>query len=151
MPLIIIFVFAVRVFQAANLRNELKSLTKVGGLTACYDSIWMALDELQDADTNSEDIIVCLTDGSDNRSRHTLSEVCERIKDEYYDRVRVIVIALGILDNREHLKQIAYSSKNGTYIQAAADVKEMSGAFEKVSKTLSHTATSNTGVRIETM
>lgn len=132
--------------QADQLRADIKSLTRVGGLTACYDSIWLALDELKDADNKTEDIIVCLTDGSDNRSRHRLSELCDRIQHEYYDRVMVCIVALGNLQNREDLKRITRSSKSGAFIEAAAGLEEMDEAFEQVSQ-----AIANISVRLESM
>eukprot|EP01138_Halocafeteria_seosinensis_P008797 gb/GECG01008991.1/.p1 GENE.gb/GECG01008991.1/~~gb/GECG01008991.1/.p1 ORF type:complete len:1103 (+),score=148.60 gb/GECG01008991.1/:1-3309(+) len=132
--------------QAETLRNDIKALNKVQGLTACYDAIWLALDELKDADTKTEDIIVCLTDGSDNRSKHKLNDLCRRIKRDYYDRVMVIVIALGSLRNRDDLRNITRMSKHGAFIEAAAGIEEMDQAFHQVSE-----AISSVSVRIESM
>lgn len=132
--------------QAETLRKDILALNKVQGLTACYDAIWLALDELKDADNKSEDIIVCLTDGSDNRSHRKLGELTRRIRRDYYDRVMVIVIALGNLRNRDELKQITTSSKQGAFIEAAAGIEEMDEAFQQVSD-----AISSVSVRIESM
>jgi len=65
--------------QSAEIRNEI-SFSKPGGRTALYDAVYMGLDETRDA-RNDKKALILITDGEDNSSRYSSSEVREFAKE----------------------------------------------------------------------
>lgn len=96
------------------LTNDLNSFqktveaTKPSGNTAFYDALYAAIDSLIAHD--SQPVVIALTDGQDNASKHTKKEVCEHAKE---NDVPIYIIGLG--DVREgNLEDICYYT-NGLY------------------------------------
>ena len=65
--------------RSENIQNEI-SITSPKGRTALYDAIYLGLDKIRDAGNDKKALIV-ITDGEDNRSRYTFSEVKEFAKE----------------------------------------------------------------------
>jgi Ca-activated chloride channel family protein len=62
------------------------------GRTALYDAVYLGLDKLRDA-TSTRKILLLITDGEDNRSRYTFSNIREYVQER-----DVQVYAIGIVD-----------------------------------------------------
>lgn len=65
--------------------------------------------------------------------------------------VTMIVLALGVLNFRENLRQIPMNCEKGFFIEAKRDKRDINDAFQRVSIILSQTLLSNPGIRIETL
>ena len=65
--------------QSSEIQNEI-SLSKPGGRTALYDAVYLGLEEIRDA-RNEKKALILITDGEDNSSRYTSSEVREFAKE----------------------------------------------------------------------
>jgi Ca-activated chloride channel homolog len=65
--------------QSSSLQNE-AALQKPGGRTALYDAVYMGLDQIKGA-KNDKRALILVTDGEDNSSRYTSSEVREFAKE----------------------------------------------------------------------
>jgi Ca-activated chloride channel homolog len=65
--------------QSSSLQNE-AALQKPGGRTALYDAVYMGLDQIKEA-RNDKKALILVTDGEDNSSRYSLSEVREFAKE----------------------------------------------------------------------
>jgi Ca-activated chloride channel family protein len=63
------------------------------GMTALYDSVYVGLDKLKDG-TNSKKALLLITDGEDNRSRYTFSNVKEFVKEQ-----DVQIYSIGIVND----------------------------------------------------
>lgn len=66
--------------------------TSAKGRTALYDAVYMGLDKLRDA-AHAKKVLLLITDGEDNRSRYTFSNVREYVKEQ-----DVQIYAIGIVD-----------------------------------------------------
>jgi Ca-activated chloride channel family protein len=99
----------------AELRTALLSGT-VGGHTALYDAISLALDHLNKANLMKK-VLLIISDGADNRSGHTLDEVTKRA-----DRSGVLMYTVGLFDENSQdrnpgvLKQLARQSGGLVYL-----------------------------------
>ena len=65
--------------QSSEIQNEI-SLSKPGGRTALYDAVYLGLEEIRDA-RNEKKALILITDGEDNSSRYSSSEVREFAKE----------------------------------------------------------------------
>jgi len=65
--------------QATNIQNEV-SFKQPGGRTALYDAVYMGLDHIKGG-KNEKKALILITDGEDNSSRYTASEVREFAKE----------------------------------------------------------------------
>jgi Ca-activated chloride channel family protein len=61
--------------RSSTLRGEVATM-KPGGTTALYDAVYMGLDEVRRG-KNEKKALIVITDGEDNSSRYTISEVKE--------------------------------------------------------------------------
>lgn len=100
------------------------------GFTALYDAIVLAINQIENKSVKS--VIVCFTDGVDNRSVATLYDVQKMLSE--YKNVSVSIIQIGD-DVVEH-KEICTSS-NGVYIHA----NECNEDFINKSRNLIHKCT----------
>jgi Mg-chelatase subunit ChlD len=123
---------------ATATRNQMASLTRAGGLTACYDAIWKALDTFETVrgSQNRTKVIICLTDGDDNMSSHKTGELVERFSKEASE-VMLVIVAVGRLNTAEQLRSIAESSNGGTLVEAKNGLDDLDQAFEQVSELIS--------------
>ena len=64
----------------ARLQNHL-IFTPAKGMTALYDSVYLGLEKLQEG-SNPKKALLLITDGEDNRSRYTFSNVKEFVKEQ---------------------------------------------------------------------
>ncbi len=62
------------------------------GITALYDAVYVGLDKLRDG-ANAKKVLLLITDGEDNRSRYTFSNIREYVREQ-----DVQVYAIGIVD-----------------------------------------------------
>lgn len=62
-----------------NIRNDI-SIADPKGRTALYDAIYLGLEKVREG-TNEKKALIVITDGEDNRSRYTFSEVKEFAKE----------------------------------------------------------------------
>lgn len=76
----------------ARLQNSL-IFTPAKGMTALYDSVYVGLAKLKDA-TNSKKALLLITDGEDNRSRYTFSQVKDFVKEQ-----DVQIYSIGIVND----------------------------------------------------
>ena len=123
--------------EAEATRRQMLSLTRAGGLTACYDAIWNGLDNFKTAQKagNRMKVIVCLTDGDDNMSKHVPRQLISRFRDDADAQdVMLIIIAVGRLKTADTLRQIAQSSKDGQLVEAKNGLQDLDEAFKQVSK-----------------
>ena len=65
--------------QSSSLQNDI-AFQKPGGRTAMYDAIYMGLNQIKQA-KNEKKALILITDGEDNSSRYTSSEVREFAKE----------------------------------------------------------------------
>jgi Ca-activated chloride channel family protein len=65
--------------QSAALQSDV-AFQKPGGRTAMYDAVYMGLDQIKDA-KNEKKALIIITDGEDNSSRYSPSEVREFAKE----------------------------------------------------------------------
>jgi len=65
--------------QSSTLQSDV-AFQKPGGRTAMYDAIYMGLDQIRGA-KNEKKALILITDGEDNSSRYSLSEVREFAKE----------------------------------------------------------------------
>jgi Ca-activated chloride channel family protein len=82
------------------------------GMTAMYDSVYLGLEKLQEG-SNPKKALLLITDGEDNRSRYTFSNVKEFVKEQ-----DVQIYAIGIVD--------AFNSQLGTGRSGRAMIEELS-------------------------
>lgn len=66
--------------------------TDAKGMTALYDAVYAGLDKLRDA-ANARKFLLLITDGEDNHSRYTFSNIREYVKEQ-----DVQIYAIGIVD-----------------------------------------------------
>ena len=62
------------------------------GMTALYDAVYVGLDKLRDG-ANAKKVLLLITDGEDNRSRYTFSNIREYVREQ-----DVQVYAISIVD-----------------------------------------------------
>jgi Ca-activated chloride channel family protein len=65
--------------RSATVRSEIATI-EVGGRTALFDAVYLGLNEVQKA-KNEKKALLLVTDGEDNSSRYTLSQVRELAKE----------------------------------------------------------------------
>ena len=65
--------------QSTTIRSEM-ALKQAGGRTAMYDAVYMGLDEIKGG-KNEKKALILITDGEDNSSRYSISEVREFAKE----------------------------------------------------------------------
>jgi len=65
--------------QSANVRSDVAT-KQAGGRTALYDAVYMGLDTIK-AGKNEKKALILITDGEDNSSRYSISEVREFAKE----------------------------------------------------------------------
>jgi Ca-activated chloride channel family protein len=82
------------------------------GMTAMYDSVYLGLEKLKEG-ANPKKALLLITDGEDNRSRYTFSNVKEFVKEQ-----DVQIYSIGIVD--------AFNSQLGTGRSGRAMIEELS-------------------------
>lgn len=78
--------------DVSKLQNKL-IFTPAKGMTAMYDSVYLGLEKLKDG-SNPKKALLLITDGEDNRSRYTFSNVKEFVKEQ-----DVQIYAIGIVSD----------------------------------------------------
>jgi Ca-activated chloride channel family protein len=76
----------------SRLQNHLM-FTPATGMTALFDAVYLGLEKLKDG-ANTKKALLLITDGEDNRSRYTFSNVSEFLKER-----DVQLFAIGVVDN----------------------------------------------------
>ena len=78
--------------DVTKLQNKLL-FTPAKGMTAMYDSVYLGLEKLKEG-SNPKKAILLITDGEDNHSRYTFSQVKEFVKEQ-----DVQIYGIGIVDD----------------------------------------------------
>lgn len=120
----------------ARLRGLLDA--RAGGQTAFYDAL-MACKQLLDArDGSQTSWVVALTDGEDNKSRHTPHQVRDAFTGTTYN---IVLIGLGRLANEDQLRMITAATPKGKFIAAhGGDVEALKDAFQQVADVITEDA-----------
>jgi Ca-activated chloride channel family protein len=90
--------FADRPHVAVDFTTEISRISgnllamEAKGMTALYDAVYVGLDKLRDG-ANAKKVLLLITDGEDNRSRYTFSNIREYVREQ-----DVQVYAIGIVD-----------------------------------------------------
>jgi Ca-activated chloride channel homolog len=112
----------------AKLLQEINDLFP-GGETAVYDASEAGLRAIQALrDPSRINAVVVLTDGEDNQSRQTASELARKLSDQARSEgltVRVYTIAYGQQANREELARIAAASGGKGYEGDTSDIESV--------------------------
>lgn len=95
----------------SSLQNQL-IFTETRGMTALYDAVYLGLEKLRDG-INTKKALLVITDGEDNHSRYTFSNVREFVKES-----DVQIYAIGIVDS--------YSSQLAMGRAGRANIDELS-------------------------
>jgi len=80
--------------SSAELENAITA-TPTGGQTALYDAIAKGLEQLQ-ASSRDKKVLIVVSDGGDNVSKHSLSEVMKLA-----ERSSAVIYTVGIFDERD--------------------------------------------------
>jgi outer membrane protein OmpA-like peptidoglycan-associated protein/uncharacterized protein YegL/WD40 repeat protein len=86
--------------------------TGYGGGTALVDATYLAIKKISKLKNYDNKTIILFTDGYENASIHTKSEI---IEEAVKNNVEVNVVGFGEEVNEEYLKSIAYSTGGGFY------------------------------------
>lgn len=100
-----------KIYPLTNDFDKMKSFVKgvkASGLTAFFDALYLSIDSL--ANYSSQGVIVALTDGGDNSSKHSYQEVIDYANAQ---DISIYIIGLGNVDGTT-LNTIAENS-NGFY------------------------------------
>jgi Ca-activated chloride channel homolog len=114
-----------------DLRTALLS-GEVGGHTALYDAIWIALDHLDKAGLKKK-VLLIVSDGADNRSTHSLDEISKRA-----GKAGVLMYTVGLFDatsedkNPGVLRRLARESGGLAYLPE--DLASLSGICTQIAK-----------------
>ena len=95
----------------SRLQNQL-IFAQTSGMTALYDAVYLGLDKLSDG-INTKKALLVITDGEDNHSRYTFSNVREFVKES-----DVQIYSIGIVDS--------YGSQLGLGRTGRANINELS-------------------------
>jgi Ca-activated chloride channel family protein len=94
-----------------RLQNKL-IFASAKGMTAVYDAVYLGLEKVKDG-TNPKKALLLITDGEDNQSRYTFSQVRDYVKEQ-----DVQIYAIGIVDD--------WSSQLGAGHTGRALIEELS-------------------------
>jgi Ca-activated chloride channel family protein len=97
----------------SRLQNQL-IFTPAQGMTALYDAVYLGLEKVQDG-RNPKKALLMITDGQDNRSRYTFSNVREYVRES-----DVQLYAIGIVDS--YNSQLGLGRTGRALIEELADV-----------------------------
>jgi Ca-activated chloride channel family protein len=97
-----------------------------GGQTALYDSVGMAYAHLQQRPADHIRALIVLTDGDDNLSKATLTDLLKNIHaDAETHTIRIFTIAYGRDAQKSVLQQIADSTQGKAYDGTPANIVEV--------------------------
>lgn len=100
-----------KILPLTNDLNQIRSFinsVEPGGRTAFYDALYESITKLKTH--NSQPVIVAITDGQDNESKHSYSEVISYAKKE---KIPIYIIGLGDVD--QYYLQDITSATNGFF------------------------------------
>src|SRR5882672_2742873 len=114
------------------MQNRLFSVTEKGS-TALYDAVYLGLNKLKESN-NPKKALLLITDGEDNRSRYSFSNVRDYIREQ-----DVQLYAIGILDpttgaGRDALVQLTEMTGGRAFFPFSS--AEMSDICKKISAEL---------------
>jgi Ca-activated chloride channel family protein len=97
-----------------------------GGQTALYDAVGQAYTHLEQRPADHIRAIIVLTDGDDNQSKTTLTDLLKRIHaDSESHTIRIFTIAYGHDAQRGVLQQIADATQGKAYDGTPANIVEV--------------------------
>ncbi len=91
------------------------------GMTAMYDSVYLGLEKLKEG-SNPKKALLLITDGEDNRSRYTFSNVKEFVKEQ-----DVQIYSIGIVENWN--SQLGSGHSGRAMIEELSDLTGGGGVF----------------------
>lgn len=128
--------------QRARLRGIMQAeCNRTGGRTSFRDAVWAALTMLdttrvergEAAKGGRLQFVVALTDGADNMSSQSISNLVKRLSTGSH-MVNFIVIGLSIEDSvAQQVRSLTDASEGGVYIDAR-ETSELAAAFEQVAE-----------------
>jgi tetratricopeptide (TPR) repeat protein len=106
---------------------KVRNNTRPGGGTAFYKAVHKAATHVHEGNemNNSNQWIVALTDGEDNRSDINSNTVAKFVKK---NKINIIIITVGNLKNSAKIKEITESSEMGLHMEAS-DIDGIKEAF----------------------
>jgi VWFA-related protein len=104
------------------------SLVQPYGWTALYDAIVLAVNQMRQA-KNSRKALLVLSDGGDNHSRYSSSEVIDMLRE-----ADVRLYAIGLFDSARFLKKAAEETGGG--VVEVNDMKNLPDAIDTLSAQL---------------
>jgi Ca-activated chloride channel family protein len=117
----------------SDLESSLQ-MAKPFGQTAIYDAVMLAVDEMENAKYQKK-VMLLITDGLDNVSKHTLDEAIEALR-----RSRVALYTVGLLsvsggaDAEDSLVRLAEATGGRAYFPE--NVEEAAGMIQRVARDL---------------
>jgi Mg-chelatase subunit ChlD len=103
-----------------------------GGRTAFYDALDRAILNELNLSSNKSSWIISLTDGDDNAShRSSISSIIKNLNDN--DKINIIIITVGNLNNIADIKKICNASKKGKHI-CAENISDIEMSFIKAAE-----------------
>jgi Ca-activated chloride channel homolog len=104
------------------------SMVQPDGWTSLFDAIYLGVQQMKSA-KHSRKALFILSDGADNNSRYTESEVANRIRES-----DVRVYAVGLFERFRFLEKLALESGGKSYL--ARKMKDLPEAVERLSNEL---------------
>ncbi len=97
-----------------------------GGQTALYDAVDQAYSHLQERPADHIRALIVLTDGDDNTSKDTLSDLLKKIHaDAETHTIRIFTIAYGRDAQKSVLEQIANATQGKAYDGTPGNIVEV--------------------------
>jgi len=116
------------------LRRQAEAACTVRGSTAFYDALVDSVEALAQAPPSHRTFIIALTDGVDNRSKHSVESVVEELR---RSKVQPSLIIVGVqLDMavKPMMEKLCAATEGSLFIDAAGNVSAIDEAFEEVAE-----------------
>ncbi len=127
---------AVRFSDSAAELGTAIAVTPTGGMTALYDAIAIALEELQ-AGSRDKKALIVVSDGGDNASAHTLAQVVKLA-----GRSSAVIYSIGIFDEQDSdrnpgaLKRLARATGGEAFFPG--QLSEVVAICERIARDMRH-------------
>jgi len=120
--------------QRAELRRKAEKACSARGSTTFYDALVDSLKALAEAPSEHKKWIVALTDGVDNRSRHTVESVLQEFRASE-TQPALIIIGVQLTEGvKKPLQKLCTATEGSVFIDAAGDASAIDEAFEEVAE-----------------
>jgi len=119
--------------QAEDIESAAKTVTP-RNWTALYDAVYLAIQQMKRAH-NPRRALLILSDGGDNNSRYTESEMRNLVREGGVTIYAVGVLPGGFLNSHERFLRRLAEETGGTF-ESAERLKDLGAAVEKVSRAI---------------